>query len=59
MIKILKSVKLKQQDFSSEVLVIAIDVKCKFPKQINANQVTKLVKGDLETRHYKGLFLKN
>ena len=29
-IKILKSVKLKQQDVSSEVLVTAIDVKCNF-----------------------------
>ena len=29
-ISILKSVKLKQQDISSEVLVTAIDVKCNF-----------------------------
>ena len=29
-IKILKSVTLKQQDVSSEVLVTAIDVKCNF-----------------------------
>ena len=29
-IKILKSVKLKQQDFSSEVLVTAIEEKCNF-----------------------------
>ena len=29
-IRILKSVKLKQQDISSEVLVTAIDVKCNF-----------------------------
>ena len=29
-IKILKCVKLKQQDVSSEVLVTAIDVKCNF-----------------------------
>ena len=29
-IKILKSVKLKQQDVSSDVLVTAIDVKCNF-----------------------------
>ena len=29
-IKILKSVKLKQQDVSSEVLITAIDVKCNF-----------------------------
>ena len=59
MIKILKSVKLKQQDISSEVLVVAIDVKCKFLKQINSNQgkmlniVAELVKGELETRLYK------
>ena len=29
-IKILKSVKLKQQDASSEVLVTTVDVKCNF-----------------------------
>ena len=29
-INILKSVKLKQQDVSSEVLVTAVDVKCNF-----------------------------
>ena len=37
-IKVLQSVKLKQQDVSSEVLVTAIDVKCNFTEQINANQ---------------------
>ena len=35
-IKSLKSVKLKQRDVSSEVLVTAIDVKCNFTNQINA-----------------------
>ena len=44
--------KLKQQDVSSEVLVTAIDVKCNFTEQINANQgkmlniVTELLEGD-------------
>ena len=60
MIKILKSVKLKEQDISSEVLpvVIAIDV------QINANQekmlniVTELLEGGLESRHFKAFFSK-
>ena len=57
--------KLKQQDVSSEVLVTAINVKCNFTKQINANQgkmlniVTELLEGGLETRHFKGFFLKN
>ena len=37
-IKVLESVKLKQQEVSSEVLVTAIDVKCNFTEQINANQ---------------------
>ena len=32
-IKVLKSVKLKQQDVCSEVLVTAIDVKCNFTEQ--------------------------
>ena len=32
-IKILKSVKLKKQDVSSEVLVTAIEVKCNFTKK--------------------------
>ena len=36
-IKILKSVKLKEQDVSSKVLVTAIVVKCDFTLQINAN----------------------
>ena len=33
-VKVLESVKLKQQDVSSEVLVTAIDVKCNFTEQI-------------------------
>ena len=37
-IKILKSVKWKQQDVSSDVLVTAIDVKCIFAYRINAKQ---------------------
>ena len=55
-IKVFESVKLKQQEVSSEVLVTAIDVKCNFPEQINANQgikeeailniVTELLEGD-------------
>ena len=63
-IKILKYVKLKPQDVSSSVLVTAIDVKCNFTKEINANQgkmvsiVTELLEGGMETRHFKGLFLK-
>ena len=62
-IKILKSVKLKQQDVSSEVLDIVIDVKYNFTGRINANQgkviniVTELLEEGLETRHFKG-FLK-
>ena len=62
-IKVLESVKLKQQEVSSEVLVTAIDVKCNFTEQINANQgkmlniVTELLEGGLETRHFKGFFL--
>ena len=36
-IKILKSVKLKEQDVSSKVLVTAIVVKCDFTLQVNAN----------------------
>ena len=61
-IKVLESVKLKQQEVSSEVLVTAIDVKCNFTEQINANQgkmlniVTELLEGGLETRHFRGLF---
>ena len=57
-IKVLESVKLKQQEVSSEVLVTAIE-------QINANQgkmlnkVTELLEGGLETRHFKGFFLEN
>ena len=35
-IKVLESVKLKQQEVSSEVLITAIDVKCNFTEQINA-----------------------
>ena len=64
-IKVLESVKLKQQEVSSEVLVTAIDVKCNFTEQINANQgkmlnvVTELLEGRQETRHFKGLFLEN
>ena len=51
-IKILKSVKLRQEDVSSEVLVTTIEVKCNFTKQINTNQgkmlniVTELLEGD-------------
>ena len=51
-IKILKSVKLKQQHASCELLVTAIDVKFNFTWQINAAQgkminiVTKLLEGD-------------
>ena len=64
-IKVLESVKLKQQEVSSEVLVTAIDVKCNFTEQINANQgkmlnvVTEFLDGGLETRHFKGFFLTN
>ena len=64
-IKILKSVKLKEQDVSSTVLVTAIVVKCDFNLQINANHgemlniVTELLDGGLETTHFKGLFLGN
>ena len=64
-IKVLESVKLKQQEVSSEVLVTAIDVKCNFTEQINANQrkmlniVTELLEGGLETRHFNGFFLEN
>ena len=64
-IKVLESVKLKQQEVSSEVLVTAIDVKCNFTEQISANQgkmlniVTELLEGGLETRHFKGFFLEN
>ena len=64
-IKVLESVKLKQQEVSSEVLVTAIDVKCNFTEQINGNQgkmlniVTELLEGGLETRHFKGFFLEN
>ena len=64
-IKILKSVKLKKPDVSSEVSVTAINVKCNFTQQINANQgkmlniVTELIKRGLKTRHFKHLFLKN
>ena len=62
-IKVLESVKLKQQAVSSEVLVTAIDAKCNFTEQINGNQgkmlniVTELLEGGLETRHFKGFFL--
>ena len=61
-IKVLESVKLKQQDVSSEVLVTAIDVKSNFTEEINANQgktlniVTDLLEGGLETRHFKVTF---
>ena len=54
-IKVLESVKLKQQAVSSEVLVTAIDAKCNFTEQINGNQgkmlniVTELLEGGLET----------
>ena len=60
--KTLKSVKLKQQDVSSEVLVASLDVKCNFTEQINANQgkmlntLTALLEAGLETRHFKGFF---
>ena len=64
-IKVLESVELKEQEVSSELLVTAIDVKCNFTEQINANQgkmlniVTELLEGGLETRHFKGFFLEN
>ena len=64
-IKLLESVKLKQQEVSSEVLVTAIVVKCNFTEQINANQgkmlniVTELLEGELETIHFKGFFIEN
>ena len=46
-IKILKSVKLKQQDVSSEVFVSAIDVKFSFyPGQINAKYGKMLKTGN-------------
>ena len=63
-IKILKSVKLMQLDVSSEVILTAIDVKCNFTQQINANKgkmlniVTKLLERGLKTRHFIGLFLR-
>ena len=68
-INILKSVKLKQQNISSEVLVTAIDVKCNFTEQLNVNQLKsgenatckysdRAPGGGLETRHFEGLFLK-
>ena len=41
-IKILKSVKLKQQDVSSAVLVTSMDVKCNLTLQINANELKML-----------------
>ena len=50
--KILKSLKFKQQDVCSEVFVTAVDVKSNFTKQINANQgkmlniETELLEGD-------------
>ena len=62
--KILKSVKLKQRDADSEVLVTAVDVKCHFTQPIHADQgemlniVSELLEEGLETRHFKGLFLK-
>ena len=64
-IKVLESVKLKQQEVSSELLVTAIDVKCNFTEQINANQgkmlniLTELLEGGLETRNLKGFFPEN
>ena len=64
-INILKSVKLKQQDVSSEVLVTAIDVKCNFTKQINANQgkmlnkVTELLEADWKLDTSKAFNQKN
>ena len=57
--------KKKIKELSSEVLVTAIDVKCNFTEQINANQgkmlniVTELLEGGLETRHFKVFFLEN
>ena len=62
--KILKTGKLKQQDVSSEVLVAAIDVKCHFTQQINANNgkiliiVTALLEDGLEIRRLKSFFSK-
>ena len=61
-IKVLESVKLKQQEVSSEVLVTAIDVKCNFTEQINAiqgkmlNIVTKLLEGDWKLDTSKAFF---
>ena len=63
-IKVLESVKLKQQEVSSEVLVTAIDVKCNFTEQINANQgkmlniVTELLEGDWKLDTSKDFFSK-
>ena len=63
-IKILKSVKLEQQDVSSEVFVTAIDVKCSFTSQINAAQgkmlniVTKLLEGDWKLDISKAFYSK-
>ena len=64
MIRISKSVKLKQEDVYSEVLVTGIDVKCNFTSKTNENLrkmlniATKLLEGGLETRHFKDFFLK-
>ena len=57
--------KQKQQDTSPEVIVTAIDVKCNFTSQMNANQwkmlniVTELLEGGLKTRHLKCSFSQN
>ena len=63
-IKVLESVKLKQQEVSSEVLVTAIDVKCNFTEQINANQgkmlniVTEFLEGGWKLDTSKTFFSK-
>ena len=57
--KVLKSVKFKQQDVSSELLFTAffyLKNKCKSGK--NAKYIDRALGGELETRLYKGLLLK-
>ena len=61
-IKILKSVKFKQQDVSFEVLVTAFYVKCNFYLKCksgkNAKYNDRASERGLETRHFKGFLFK-
>ena len=52
-ITILKSVKSKKQQVSTEVVVTAIVSKCKFLLKMNSNRGTELLEGRLETRHLR------